>query len=242
MVLPGALAGAIVDERGWADGGSPTLDQLALASFIDRGELDRHLRRMRLRYRRRRDRLVAAIGDHLPDRCSSSATPTSPRKPSSPPSALWRPPCATSLHAMFLNILVAIDGSEHGAAALRTAAQLARDEHARLTIVTAVAPAPAFATLSAAGVALTDAAHLMGEVGARIRDQVDALPDDLSVTTIVVGGQPSDVILERLGAGRHDLLVMGTRGLGRVGSALLGSVSQAVLHAAEVPVLVVREP
>jgi nucleotide-binding universal stress UspA family protein len=143
---------------------------------------------------------------------------------------------------MFLNILVAIDGSEHGAAALRTAAQLARDEHARLTIVTAVAQAPAFATLSAAGVALTDAAHLMGEVGARIRDQVDALPDDLSVTTIVVGGPPSDVILERLGAGRHDLLVMGTRGLGRVGSALLGSVSQAVLHAAEVPVLVVREP
>ena len=67
MVLPGALAGAIADERGWADGGSPTLDQLALASFIDRGELDRHLRRMRLRYRRRRDRLVTAIGDHLPD-------------------------------------------------------------------------------------------------------------------------------------------------------------------------------
>jgi nucleotide-binding universal stress UspA family protein len=143
---------------------------------------------------------------------------------------------------MFLNILVAIDGSEHGAAALRTAAQLARDEHARLTVVTAVAPAPAFAALSAPGAALADAAHLMGEVGTRIRDQVDVLPDDLSVTTIAVAGHPSDVILERLGAGRHDLLVMGTRGLGRVSSALLGSVSQAVLHAAEVPVLVVREP
>ena len=82
----------------------------------------------------------------------------------------------------------------------------------------------------------------MGEVGARIREQVDALPGDLSVTTIVVAGHPSDVILERLVEGRHDLLVMGTRGLGRVGSALLGSVAQAVLHAAEVPVLVVREP
>ena len=67
MVLPGALAGAIADERGWADGGSPALDQLALASFIDRGELDRHLRRMRLRYRRRRDRLVSALGERLPD-------------------------------------------------------------------------------------------------------------------------------------------------------------------------------
>lgn len=143
---------------------------------------------------------------------------------------------------MFLNILAAIDGSEHGAAALRTAAQLAREEHARLTVVTAVPPAPAFAALSAAGAALTDAAHLMGDVGARIRDQVDALPDDLSVTTIVVAGQPVDVILERLDEGRHDLLVMGTRGLGRVGSALLGSVAQAVLHAADVPVLVVREP
>jgi GntR family transcriptional regulator/MocR family aminotransferase len=67
MAAPGSLAGAIADERGWSDGGSPALDQLALASFIERGELDRHLRRMRLRYRRRRDRLVAAFGRHLPD-------------------------------------------------------------------------------------------------------------------------------------------------------------------------------
>src|SRR3954451_19136970 len=75
MVLPGALAGAIADERGWAGGGSPPLDparspplaQLPLASLIDRREPDRPLRRMRLRYRRRRDRLVAALGQHLPD-------------------------------------------------------------------------------------------------------------------------------------------------------------------------------
>jgi nucleotide-binding universal stress UspA family protein len=142
---------------------------------------------------------------------------------------------------VFLNILVAIDGSEHGAAALRTAAQLARDEHARLTVVTAVPAPPAFAQFSAMGAALTDAAHLMGEVGARIRAQVDGLPDDVSVTSVVFAGDPSDVILERLREGRYDLLVMGTRGLGRIGSALLGSVSQAVLHAAQVPVLVVRE-
>jgi nucleotide-binding universal stress UspA family protein len=142
---------------------------------------------------------------------------------------------------VFLNILVAIDGSEHGAAALRTAAQLAREEHARLTVVTAVPPAPAFAQLTAAGVAaMGDAAHLLGEAGARMVKQIDAVPDDVSVTSMVVPGQPAKVILERLREGRHDLLVMGTRGHGRVGSALLGSVSQAVLHAAEVPVMVVR--
>jgi nucleotide-binding universal stress UspA family protein len=101
---------------------------------------------------------------------------------------------------------------------------------------------PASVQFSSAGVAaLGDAAQLMGEVGARIRTQVDALPDDISVTSIVVAGHPANVILARLSEGRHDLLVMGTRGLGRVGSALLGSVSQAVLHKAQVPVLVVRE-
>jgi len=155
----------------------------------------------------------------------------------------WRRRCAASLSAVFLNILVAIDGSEHGAAALRTAAQLAREEHARLTVVTAVPPAPAFSQLTAPGVAAVgDAAHLLGEAGARMVTQIAAVPDDVSVTSMVVPGQPAKVILERLREGRHDLLVMGTRGHGRVGSALLGSVSQAVLHEAEVPVLVVRGP
>ena len=144
---------------------------------------------------------------------------------------------------MFLDILVAVDGSEHGAAALRTAAQLAREEHARLTVLTAVPAVPATARLGAASTAAEiDAVQLMGEVGESIRRQVDALPDDVSVTSIVAAGHPADVILTRLREGRHDLLVMGTRGLGRVGSALLGSVSQTVLHKARVPVLVVRDP
>ena len=49
------------------DQGSPAVDQLAFADFIGRGELDRHLRRMRPIYRRRRDVLLAAIARHLPD-------------------------------------------------------------------------------------------------------------------------------------------------------------------------------
>ena len=49
-----------------ADGGSPALEQLTLADFIERGELDRHLRRLRLIYRERRAALVAALRRHLP--------------------------------------------------------------------------------------------------------------------------------------------------------------------------------
>jgi GntR family transcriptional regulator/MocR family aminotransferase len=43
------------------------IDQLALADFLRRGEFDRHLRRMRTLYRRRRDALVSALVDRLPE-------------------------------------------------------------------------------------------------------------------------------------------------------------------------------
>jgi GntR family transcriptional regulator/MocR family aminotransferase len=67
MVLPSQLVATLAEERGWADGGSPVLDQLTLAAFIERGELDRHLRRLRLRFRRRRDAVVSALERHLPE-------------------------------------------------------------------------------------------------------------------------------------------------------------------------------
>jgi GntR family transcriptional regulator/MocR family aminotransferase len=43
------------------------LEQLAYADFLERGEVDRHLRRMRLRYRRRRDTLVRSLERELPE-------------------------------------------------------------------------------------------------------------------------------------------------------------------------------
>jgi GntR family transcriptional regulator/MocR family aminotransferase len=49
-------------------GGTPSpLEQLALADLIERGELDRHLRRQRLRYARRRNALLAALTAELPE-------------------------------------------------------------------------------------------------------------------------------------------------------------------------------
>jgi len=44
----------------------PTLDQVALASFIEEAALERHLRSMRRRYRAKRNLLVAELGQHLP--------------------------------------------------------------------------------------------------------------------------------------------------------------------------------
>lgn len=67
LVVPAALLPAIAEEKFLADQGSARIEQHALADFIARGELDRHLRRMRLRYRARRDALIAALADALPE-------------------------------------------------------------------------------------------------------------------------------------------------------------------------------
>jgi GntR family transcriptional regulator / MocR family aminotransferase len=66
LVLPAALADAVAQAKRRDDLGSPVIEQLAYADFLDRGELDRHLRRTRVLYRRRRDALVAALAAHVP--------------------------------------------------------------------------------------------------------------------------------------------------------------------------------
>jgi GntR family transcriptional regulator/MocR family aminotransferase len=67
FVLPGHLAEPMAAAKIAADRGSPALEQLALADLITRGEFDRHLRRMRPIYRRRRDALLTALARRLPD-------------------------------------------------------------------------------------------------------------------------------------------------------------------------------
>jgi GntR family transcriptional regulator/MocR family aminotransferase len=67
LVLPQRLVAAMSSGQ-FLRGGTPSpLEQLALADLIERGELDRHLRRQRLRYARRRNALLAALTAELPE-------------------------------------------------------------------------------------------------------------------------------------------------------------------------------
>ena len=61
LVEPTSMA-KVIDDRG-----SPVFDQLTFADFVTRGEFDRHLRRMRPRYRRLRDTLVDRLAEQVPD-------------------------------------------------------------------------------------------------------------------------------------------------------------------------------
>ena len=66
LIVPGRLVGPLAAVKRANDRGSASLEQLALADFLVRGEFDRHLRRMRSVYRDRRRALLEALARHAP--------------------------------------------------------------------------------------------------------------------------------------------------------------------------------
>ena len=66
LVLPAQLVDEVAAAKIAADRGGGAIDQLAFADFLTSGEFDRHLRRMRPIYRRRRDALLGALRAKLP--------------------------------------------------------------------------------------------------------------------------------------------------------------------------------
>ncbi|MEU3987038.1 PLP-dependent aminotransferase family protein [Streptomyces platensis] len=66
MVLPDRLVDAVLEAKGEREAWAGVTDQLTLAEFLSHGAYDRHIRRMRQRYRRRRDRLIDAVTEHAP--------------------------------------------------------------------------------------------------------------------------------------------------------------------------------
>jgi GntR family transcriptional regulator / MocR family aminotransferase len=66
IAVPPRLLDAVVTAKRLSDGYTGVFEQLTLARFIDSGGYDRHVRRSRLRYRRRRDRLIGALAERVP--------------------------------------------------------------------------------------------------------------------------------------------------------------------------------
>jgi nucleotide-binding universal stress UspA family protein len=140
---------------------------------------------------------------------------------------------------VFRNILVAIDGSADAEDALTQAIDLARCEHARLTIFSAVPTPPGFAFSTPGGAALADlAVRAEQETYALVRAALERVPQDVSVTSVIKHAPAKIALLKQIGEGQHDVVVMGSRGRGAVRAALLGSVSHHVLHHSDVPVLI----
>ena len=86
LVVPPALVDAVSQEKLLADRGTASIEQHAFADFLTRGELDRHLRRMRARYRARVTRSWRRSPRRF-RRPPSEASPPGSMSPSSCPTA-----------------------------------------------------------------------------------------------------------------------------------------------------------
>ena len=135
---------------------------------------------------------------------------------------------------MFRSILVGFDGSPHAERALSEAVAIARADHSSLTVMAIVpdpTPLEGLGSLGFGGPALAVMeSELEDDYAAHLDAAVDALPADLPVTKLLVHGRPGPALVDQARAGNHDLVVVGSRGLGTAASILLGSVSGYVLH------------
>lgn len=143
---------------------------------------------------------------------------------------------------MFHNILIAIDGSPDAYEALAQAIDLAGAENARLTLLSATTgpPAVAYASVGAAEVIAKGIQEAEEDAKRVLDDAAKAVPETVSLTTLMSVKPARAAILRQIADGGHDLLVMGSRGRGGISAALLGSVSHFVLNHSPIPVLIVH--
>jgi nucleotide-binding universal stress UspA family protein len=138
-------------------------------------------------------------------------------------------------------ILVATDGSELGDAAVGAGLDLAAGEGAEVVFAHVVSVLDFAPRMDGKG-ELPPQRVPRTEADLVLREATE-LAESLGVTStaeLLIGYPPQQII--RLACDVDaDLIVIGSRGLGRVKSAILGSTSREVLAHADRPVLVVRE-
>ena len=152
---------------------------------------------------------------------------------------------------MIRKILAAIDGSEPAWKALDLAADIAKQQGARLIVLHVVPFEPVSDSLrefaAAEGLAVEEEAarfRYARTLGDSLTRSAEARSRDKGLTDIVgrtAEGRPADQILEAARDERVDMIVMGTHGRSGIARALLGSVAAIVVRRAACPVLTVPE-
>lgn len=131
-------------------------------------------------------------------------------------------------------IVVGFDGSEEARVAAHAAAEIAKTTGATVEVIGVMRP---LQPSPARGPYLPLAREAVTEKLEAIAAELKSAP---AVQTVLAEGEPAATLAER--SSRADLLVVGSRGYGPIRRALLGSVSRAVIHSADCPVLVWPRP
>ena len=147
---------------------------------------------------------------------------------------------------MYKKILVGLDGSVHGMQAAQAAVELAKLTGAELHLLTVTRPYKVSPKLRQ----FLEAENLLGEPKYVMDDMTNGIVAEArelaveagleQVKTMVREGKPARALLEYAKGNGIDLIVVGSRGVGELDTALLGSVSQKVSLLSECTVMIVR--
>jgi nucleotide-binding universal stress UspA family protein len=140
-----------------------------------------------------------------------------------------------------VKILVAVDGSAASLAAVEHTLHLSREGlPVQLVLANVQEPASLYELVVAHDAAVLEEVstaagfHLLAPAEALVR------ATDVAFESVVVSGDPAHALVDLIELHACNMVVMGGRGLGSMRSALLGSVSQTVLHHTSVPVTIIR--
>jgi nucleotide-binding universal stress UspA family protein len=141
-----------------------------------------------------------------------------------------------------LKILIAVDGSDHALHAIEAVAKMAKSSLNMEAIMLCVSPEPIFY-----GDYTANTIRSIEEDQKKHQSTILTKAMDYAKSLGIKVGEParadgvvSNEIVRVAQDRRVDQIAMGTRGMGAVGSMVMGSVAQRVLHQANVPVLLVK--
>jgi nucleotide-binding universal stress UspA family protein len=142
-----------------------------------------------------------------------------------------------------MKILIAVDGSSHSLAAVTSVIDHAGwyREKPAVELLTVHLPVPTLHGFSALIGAQHYERYYREEGGQRLaaaREKLDAA--GIRYATHIMVGQIAESIVEKALITGCDLICIGSRGLGDLGRALLGSTATKVLHLSDLPVLLVK--
>ncbi|HUV34417.1 MAG TPA: universal stress protein [Candidatus Desulfaltia sp.] len=146
---------------------------------------------------------------------------------------------------MFKTILAAIDGSKPSQHALHIAAQLAKQQGAKLHIVTVVPLLPAIAVEGFNPEYLPqyqeDLEKAMQQTLDKAAEDTKKTHPQLKVTTHLKEGRPAKQITETAAEIDADLIVVGSRGTSGILTWVLGSVTREVADIYTIPILIAKD-
>ncbi len=140
---------------------------------------------------------------------------------------------------MFDKILLAVDGSDHALHAARVAAEMARGMKPKeFRIVVSYDSIPVYLGEPNMQFAIDNRKKDAEEILDKAIKEVGTIPGEIH--TEMIEGDPAAAIIEVANTRQSNIIIMGSRGLGRLAGLVLGSTSQKVVAHAHCPVLIVR--